>query len=337
MRLEHKEFCARIRARKEKKLEQRRAKRRVALACIPFLLCFGVLAYAGLSSGPLANPNPETVGGTEEGSIDLLYEFLSDPKGGSVSFLSANEVSMELTEDKELAALLSFAQENRDAFSLFSLQGNTVSTEAAEDVEKATELKSAVDEAIETDCAPGFAESAEGTLDYAPDETQTEPMELAPEHATECKSECSTYAASEEETKEQLPGTPWEAETESELASLETEELLETRQAESECATEPAIEQDAPHDTANTKEDETVETEIDLSVNTGKFPQGQETLSAAELESSEKNVSNSEKELPAPGLYLIQLRDKDGAVIATYLLSAKDYAALTKLLEAAGN
>lgn len=55
----HEEFCAEILTRKNKIVKKRKERKRVALSCIPFLLCIAIFASVGIRDRILVSISPE--------------------------------------------------------------------------------------------------------------------------------------------------------------------------------------------------------------------------------------------------------------------------------------
>ncbi len=239
MRREHNDFCAQIQVRKKQKIEKQKRRRRVLFACVPFVFCLGLFAYAGLS-GRLTEMPPVTEGGglngteavsaeenypeserapesaedaDEDAANAVLDAFLQDPQGGRFTVLTVEgggSNSVTLGEREDVEVLLDFMMQNSEEFEITYLAS---SPGAPTESEQATEEWSECEQTSMDYYQPDFTE--EITEEVVEQVTETENGdETVTEEETDLKGGETPEKSTEEATEgeEKIPGA--EAETE---------------------------------------------------------------------------------------------------------------------------
>lgn len=114
----HEEFCAELERRKEKLINAKKTRQRILLSCIPFVICFGLIAAAGMQGRlhPEINSNETTVTEMQNQTSFLKITLPTAQSGGNASF---SEAELDIKNEEAAAILMSFLETNEEAF-LFS-------------------------------------------------------------------------------------------------------------------------------------------------------------------------------------------------------------------------
>ena len=180
----HEEFCAEIDRRKQGFIKKKKNRQRIALACIPFVLCLGIFAATGIRG--------EDPHAAESGALSSISELAkhvqtlqitlpAESKYSGKSF-SVSESTVAVKQDADAVKLLSFIEENESKFLFSEGDEGWYILADTELLQSRLPLQSSPYEACLTDPAEATIEQAEtvceseGSILPLPEGTEAEEM-----------------------------------------------------------------------------------------------------------------------------------------------------------------